>query len=429
MAEVITAVGAGGKTTCLTERGRAALRMGKSVCFTTSTKIWAPGGWEKQEALPGGIRRIAVEFPEGTIDYMGRISPEGKLLAPPMELLSELRSRYALLLIEADGSRSMPMKIPSESEPVLPDFTSEIDVLMGLQAVGRKIGVVCHRFWEADPELVSAISGKPGREGNLPVTEEMLRKAAEICYLKPLRQRFPEAKIQLILNDPLRRWHLQGGQRVTMVLLASGFSRRYGSNKLLSLYKGKALYLHALESLLLARDSLAGPRGERSLGSETSGIRTDILVVTQYPEILEEIKRRRGEGLLAVPNAEAMEGISASIRIGTNWAMAKGADAVLFFAADMPDLPGQEICRYLRLFLSSGKTCGCMETVPGGIFTNPGVFRLKEEIPGELLSLSGDQGAMGIIRRRLWDTYRYQISQEEVRDIDRAPGKADLHPT
>ena len=71
MAEVITAVGAGGKTTCLTERGRAALRMGKSVCFTTSTKIWAPGGWEKQEALPGGIRRIAVEFPEGTIDYMG----------------------------------------------------------------------------------------------------------------------------------------------------------------------------------------------------------------------------------------------------------------------------------------------------------------------------------------------------------------------
>lgn len=217
---------------------------------------------------------------------------------------------------------------------------------------------------------------------------------------------------------------------LTAVLLASGFGRRYGGNKLEEGFEGKPLYRCTLDHVTEA------------VGKE------HVVVVTQYRSILEEMER---EGIRALHNAEAAEGISASIRIGTREALERtDSEAVIFFAADMPYLPADEIRRFAHQFLWSGKPYGCMEFGPEHTMTNPGAFRLYriqgkrtvDENPeqllkkteggmcpqrngrditegaGQLLALTGDLGAMRIMKQHPQDIYRYQVSEDAVTDID-----------
>ena len=127
---------------------------------------------------------------------------------------------------------------------------------------------------------------------------------------------------------------------------------------------------------------------------------------------------KRRVSLQPVRNTHAAEGISASIRLGTEAAMNAGSDAAVFFAADMPALPPAEIRLFLKQFLASGKSFACMESMPGHIPTNPGAFRLTEDNCGKLMKLTGDHGAMKIIKAAPWDAYYYQIGEADVRDID-----------
>ena len=89
----------------------------------------------------------------------------------------------------------------------------------------------------------------------------------------------------------------------------------------------------------------------------------------------------------------------------------------MFFAADMPYLPGTEIRMFAGQFLSSRKPYGCMEFGPKHICTNPGAFRLPQ---GErkLLQLTGDRGAMRIMKQEPWNIYYYQIAPEWAEDVD-----------
>ena len=50
-----------------------------------------------------------------------------------------------ILLIEADGSLSLPMKAPESSEPVIPDMTQLVIGVAGGSAVGRRIEEVSFR--------------------------------------------------------------------------------------------------------------------------------------------------------------------------------------------------------------------------------------------------------------------------------------------
>ena len=65
---------------------------------------------------------------------------------------------------------------------------------------------------------------------------------------------------------------------IHVIYMAAGNSRRFGSNKLLYLYEGKPLYRHGLELLLKLKQEM--------------GEKLTVTVVTQYPEILEEIRSK-----------------------------------------------------------------------------------------------------------------------------------------
>lgn len=51
-----------------------------------------------------------------------------------------------MILIEADGSKRLPLKVPSETEPVLVPQTGLIIACAGLTAAGNQFGDTCFRF-------------------------------------------------------------------------------------------------------------------------------------------------------------------------------------------------------------------------------------------------------------------------------------------
>lgn len=85
---------------------------------------------------------------------------------------------------------------------------------------------------------------------------------------------------------------------IHMILLAAGFSRRFGENKLLYPVKGKPMYLWTMEKL-------------EELQKE--GFAHSLVLVSQYEEILKEARR---QGLTAVENPHSERGISSSLQIG-----------------------------------------------------------------------------------------------------------------
>ena len=88
------------------------------------------------------------------------------------------------------------------------------------------------------------------------------------------------------------------GKRIHGILLAAGFSHRFRGNKLLYPLKGKALYLHLTERL------------EKLLKKRTLD---SLVMVTQYDEILQEMKKRKIE---AIKNENSRQGISSSLKLG-----------------------------------------------------------------------------------------------------------------
>jgi len=149
MAYIITAVGAGGKTSWLKRRAMEYLRQGKRVVITTTTHIWPPdpgrlsiGSSILQSHEKSIIIDVNANNSAHSLCYAGTPEASGKLSAPGKEEFERICRAYDVVLVEGDGSHCMPVKIPSEREPVIPDHTDEIAVIMGAHAIGRRIDVV-----------------------------------------------------------------------------------------------------------------------------------------------------------------------------------------------------------------------------------------------------------------------------------------------
>ena len=88
---------------------------------------------------------------------------------------------------------------------------------------------------------------------------------------------------------------------IHIIYMAAGNSRRFGNaNKLLQDWNGKSLYLHTFEKLLRIR------------AKDPQNI--SLTVVTQYPEIYQEVKEY--SGVHAVFCEESRLGVSYTIKAG-----------------------------------------------------------------------------------------------------------------
>ena len=186
--------------------------------------------------------------------------------------------------------------------------------------------------------------------------------------------------------------------KIAFIYLASGFAKRFGSNKLLVLWQGKPLYQAGFETLQKAKNELLA-----------QGHDVKIIVTSQYAEILAWCQEHSA---VAVENTHSLEGITASLKLGTR--AAQDAQVLLFCAADQPFLQAGTIVKLVAVYLQSGKKIGCV--VNGTRQGNPTLF--ASVYSQELLELKGDKGGKVLLQKHSEDVFQLPVAAEELRDID-----------
>jgi probable selenium-dependent hydroxylase accessory protein YqeC len=139
---VISIIGAGGKTTLMFALAHALAGKGRRVVTSTTTKILPPGPAEcpcfVAPADAFDLERLNYLLSLHYHITIGGSLSEGKVQAPEMSFLAEIREITDWLILEADGAAGKPIKAPEPWEPVVPDFTDVLFVVVGLDALNRR---------------------------------------------------------------------------------------------------------------------------------------------------------------------------------------------------------------------------------------------------------------------------------------------------
>lgn len=141
---VISLVGGGGKTTLLYAFARHCAAKGWRVLVSTTTHIWQPG-----ENYAADEAALASLWAAGRYAVAGVPAEQGKLTALPPEQLTCWMAQADMVLLEADGAKRMPCKVPSAHEPVLLPESDIVLAVAGLSALGRPLLEVCFRLEQA----------------------------------------------------------------------------------------------------------------------------------------------------------------------------------------------------------------------------------------------------------------------------------------
>ncbi len=147
----VTLVGGGGKSSTMYALARAARDRGKTVIVTTSTHILPhPGIFLTDDPQPDHLRACLTAH--GVIT-LGTLCRADKLCGTGE--IGVCKEVADVVLIEGDGARVKPLKVPADHEPVIPPESDGVIAVAGLDALGQPIGDICHR-----PEQVATFLGK-----------------------------------------------------------------------------------------------------------------------------------------------------------------------------------------------------------------------------------------------------------------------------
>lgn len=143
--KIICLVGAGGKTTLMYKLATEAASKGKKVIVSTTTHIMCP---KNNYAVDmEGIRRLWCNREYAAIGMTDSAAPE-KLVFPERELYESAKKEADLIILEADGAKRFPCKVPAEYEPVIEEECNLIVGVMGMSALGHSLRDCCFRFSE-----------------------------------------------------------------------------------------------------------------------------------------------------------------------------------------------------------------------------------------------------------------------------------------
>ena len=178
---------------------------------------------------------------------------------------------------------------------------------------------------------------------------------------------------------------------MTAIILAAGFSKRFGKEKLLMEIKNKPMILHIVDVVL------------------SLGFAENILVYRN--EEIKEIAANRN--IKCAYNAMAAKGQSTSIRCGIR--NSDPTDAYIFFTGDQPFINSEAVKRLISAF-KEGKGSIIVPRYEGHN-GNPVIF--SSEWKQELEMISGDTGGRKIIRSHPGKVYYVDIADTKIgMDID-----------
>ena len=159
---ITSVIGGGGKTTLLSALARELSASGASVALTTTTHFLP------FEGLP------TLEGPEGwdrgksPVACFASPSKAGKLTVPACGV-EALAAAADYVLVEADGSKRLPLKAHADWEPAVPKGSKRCVLVLGGSGFGRPVRETVHR-----PELFCELAGC---EGDAVATPELVAAA------------------------------------------------------------------------------------------------------------------------------------------------------------------------------------------------------------------------------------------------------------
>jgi molybdenum cofactor cytidylyltransferase len=357
--DVVSFVGAGGKTSTLITLGHELASAGLRVLATTTTRI----GAEQLDLMPHALpldtapKVISAALGQQRFVFLYEGIRASRVYGTPPESISALLDSVDsdVLLIEADEARGLPLKAPKAYEPVIPPETTLVVPVASLAALGQPLDD--EHVYNAD--AIDARYGFGlGNRIKSPWVAQVLRD--EELGLKGIP---PKARVIVLLNQTPAHGYLRARARliaqfilrsprvygvalgavrgaepiyevqrhVGALVLAAGMSRRMGQFKLTMPWTaGKTIIEHILDQLLLARVG-------------------NITVVTGHraPEIRATAARL---GADAVYNPEYATGeMLSSLKAGLN-AMPAHVAAALLVLGDQPRIQPRVITQVMTAY-------------------------------------------------------------------------------
>jgi len=215
--EAISLVGAGGKTALLYALGGELSASRGGVVLTTTTKILEP------PPSPSLLQFLASELDDiknwvaenlnrrqCLLIAAGRL-PGGKLAGIPPEWAEEILSLdgVSAMVNEADGAAGRPLKAPREGEPVIPECTTLLVPVVGIDCMGRPL--------EEGTVFRSAIAS---RLLNLPIGSEVTEEAVARLVMEWLKGGPGGARVVPLLNKVDLPGGLEKARKLARCLLS-----------------------------------------------------------------------------------------------------------------------------------------------------------------------------------------------------------------
>lgn len=135
-------VGGGGKTALMNLVAAEGARLGKKVALSTTTHIMKP-----EINYASNMDEVEALWANGQYAVIGAIDEknEQKLIFSN-DMYVAVKGKADLILLEADGSKRLPCKVPAEHEPVITADCDFVIGVMGMTALGQPMKECCFRF-------------------------------------------------------------------------------------------------------------------------------------------------------------------------------------------------------------------------------------------------------------------------------------------
>ena len=187
---IISFVGGGGKTTLIFTLAEELKKLKKKVIITTTTRMVIS---EKYFLYSNSIEEINEKLHKDGIVVLGKPIGDNKFSALEKDITNELMEICDFILVEADGSKRLPLKAPEKHEPVIHEKSNIVVGVAGIDALGCSIKEICHRKERVcdllkqdelhiitESDIADILSSDKGQMKNVNLKENNIRYIAAI---------------------------------------------------------------------------------------------------------------------------------------------------------------------------------------------------------------------------------------------------------